>query len=128
MLTNQDASSAAQQLSGRIRDLLFLVSSPQGARQLARARKIFTDLQQGAIDRTLFTANGNTYFNAQALLDAKASLGPLGIPKSFEQTVEYDRGGMRLRRFEIKLAKRTLIVIARELPDGHFEQYQLRPE
>ena len=35
---------------------------------------------------------------------------------------------MRLRRFEIKFAKRTLVVIAREYPDGRFEQYQLRPE
>ena len=74
------------------------------------------------------TANGNAYFSAQALLDAKASLAPLGVPKSFEQTTEYDRGGMRLRRFEIKFARRTLVVIAREFPDGHFEQYQLRPE
>ena len=35
---------------------------------------------------------------------------------------------MKLRRFEIKFAKRTLILVARELPDGRFEQYQLRPE
>jgi hypothetical protein len=35
---------------------------------------------------------------------------------------------MRLRRFEIKFANRTLIVVARELVDGRFEQYQLRPE
>jgi CubicO group peptidase (beta-lactamase class C family) len=128
VLTNQDASSAAQELSKRIRDLLFLVQSPQTARQLERARKIFANLQQGTIDRTLFTPNGNDYFNAQALLDAKQSLAPLGVPKSFEQTTEYDRGGMRLRRFEIKFPKRTLVVIARELPDGRFEQYQLRPE
>jgi len=128
VLTNQDASSAAQQLNGRIRDLLFLVHSPQTARQLERARQIFAGLQRGAIDRTLLTANGNTYFNAEALRDAQASLAPLGVPKSFEQTTEYDRGGMRLRRFEIKFAKRTLVVIAREFPDGRFEQYQLRPE
>jgi len=128
VLTNQDASSAAQQLNTRIRDLLFLVQSPESARQLERARKIFADLQQGTLDRSLFTANGNDYFNAQALLDAKQSLAPLGAPKGFEQTVEYDRGGMRLRRFEIKFPKRTLVVIARELPDGRFEQYQLLPE
>ena len=128
VLTNQDASSAAQQLSERIRDLLFLVDSPESARQLERARKIFTDLQHGTIERTLLTDNGNAYFNAQALLDAKASLAPLGAPTSFQQTLEHDRGGMRLRRFEIKFAQRTLILVARELPDGRFEQYQLRPE
>jgi CubicO group peptidase (beta-lactamase class C family) len=128
VLTNQDASSAAQQLSERIRDLLFLADSPESARQLERARKIFTDLQQGTLERTLLTDNGNAYFNAQALLDAKASLAPLGTPNSFEQTLEHDRGGMKLRRFVIKFAQRTLILVARELPDGRFEQYQLRPE
>ncbi len=128
VLTNQDASSAAQQLSERIRDLLFLADSPQSARQLERARKIFTDLQHGTLERTLLTDNGNAYFNAQALLDAKASLAPLGAPSSFKETLEHDRGGMRMRRFEIKFPKRTLILVARELPDGRFEQYQLRPE
>lgn len=128
VLTNQDASSAAQQISERIRDLLFLADSPESSRQLERARKIFTDLQHGTIERTLLTDNGNAYFNAQALLDAKASLARLGTPKSFRQTLEHDRGGMRLRRFEIKFAKHTLILVARELPDGRFEQYQLRPE
>jgi CubicO group peptidase (beta-lactamase class C family) len=128
VLTNQDASSAAQQISDRIRDLLFLADSPQSARQLERARKVFADLQHGTIERTLLTDNANTYFNAQALLDAKASLAPLGKPKSFTQNLEYDRGGMRMRRFEIKFPKRTLILVAREFPDGRFEQYQLRPE
>jgi D-alanyl-D-alanine carboxypeptidase len=128
VLTNQDASSAAQQLSERIRDLLFLADSPQSVRQLERARKVFTDLQRGTLERALLTDNGNAYFNAQALLDAKGSLAPLGAPESFKQTLEHDRGGMKMRRFEIKLAKRTLVLVARELPDGRFEQYQLRPE
>jgi len=128
VLTNQDASSAAQQLGERIRDLLFLADSPESTRQLERARRIFTDLQHGTIDRALLSENGNAYFNAQALLDAKASLAPLGTPTSFQQTLEHDRGGMKLRRFAIKFADRTLILVARELSDGRFEQYQLQPE
>jgi D-alanyl-D-alanine carboxypeptidase len=128
VLTNQDASSAAQQLSERITDLMFLVDTPLGARQLERVRKIFTDLQHGSLDRSLLSENGNAYFSAQALLDAKSSLAPLGAPSAFKQTLEHDRGGMKLRRYEIKFAKRTLILIARELPDGRFEQYQLQPE
>lgn len=128
VLTNQDASSAAQQLSERIRDLLFLADSPDSARQLQRARQVFAELQHGTIERSLLTNNGNAYFNAQALLDAKTSLAPLGSPQSFSQTLQNDRGGMRLRRFEIKFPGRTLILVARELADGRFEQYQLRAE
>ena len=90
VLTNQDASAAAQQISERIRDLLFLADSPDSARQLERARRVFAGLQHGTIDRTLLTDNGNAYFNAQALLDAKGSLAPLGAPKSFVQTLEHD--------------------------------------
>jgi CubicO group peptidase (beta-lactamase class C family) len=128
VLTNQDASAAAAQIRERISKLLFLSDSPDAARQLARAQKIFTDLQQGKLDRALFTPNGNAYWNDQALSDAQLGLAPLGTPQSFEQTIEHDRGGMRMRRFEIKFAHRKLVLVARELPDGRFEQYQLRPE
>ena len=128
VLTNQDASSAARQLGERIRDLLLVEDSPESTRQLARARRIFAELQRGTIDRTLFTDNGNAYFTPQALRDAQASLAPLGVPKSFQQTIEHERGGMRMRRYEIRFPKRTLMLVARDLPDGRFEQYQLRSE
>ena len=128
VLTNQDASSAARQLSERIRDLLLAQDSPESARQLSRARQIFAELQRGTLDRKLLTDNGNAYFDAQALLDAKASLAPLGVPKSFQQTLEHERGGMRMRRYEITFPKLALVLVARELPDGRFEQYQLRPK
>ena len=128
VLTNQDASGAAEQLGERIRDLLFVGESPQTARQLARARSIFDGLQHGVIDRNLFTTNGNAYFSAQALRDAQASLAPLGKPQNFRQLSESDRGGLRTRRYELKFASRTLMVVARELPDGRFEQYQLQAQ
>jgi D-alanyl-D-alanine carboxypeptidase len=128
VLTNQDASSAARELSERIRDLLLAQDSPESTHQLAHARQIFAELQRGTLDRKLLSDNGNAYFDAQALLDAKASLAPLGIPKSFKQTLEHERGGMRMRRYEITFPKRTLVLVARELPDGRFEQYQLLPK
>jgi len=128
VLTNQDASSAAETLAERIRDLLFIDDSPLTARQLQRARDIFTGLQRGTIDRSLFTANGNAYFSEPALHDAQAGLAPLGVPQGFSQLSESERGGMRTRRYEVKFPNATLMVVARELADGRFEQYQLQRE
>ena len=128
VLTNQDASSAAEQIAGKVADLLFISDSPLTARQLDRARAIFAGLQHGNIDRTLLTDNGNAYFSAQALDDAKGSLAPLGVPQEFRQLSESERGGMRTRRYELKFASATLMLVARELADGRFEQYQLRRE
>jgi len=35
---------------------------------------------------------------------------------------------MRTRRYEVKCPNATLMVVARELADGRFEQYQLQRE
>ena len=128
VLTNQDASGAAERIAERVADLLFIDDSPLTARQLGRARAILAGLQRGSIDRTLFTENGNAYFSAQALEDAQQSLAPLGAPQDFRQLSESERGGMRTRRYELKFASATLMLVARELADGRFEQYQLQRE
>jgi len=128
VLTNQDASGAAARIADRIADLLFISDSPLTARQLERARGVFAGLQRGSIDRALFSANGNAYFGAQALADAQASLAPLGAPQDFSQLSESERGGMRTRRFELKFASTSLMLVSRELADGRFEQYQLQRE
>ena len=46
-------------------------------------RKVYDGLQQGKIDRSLFTDNCNSYFTEQALKDYASSLGPLGVPEAF---------------------------------------------
>ncbi len=125
VLTNQDASSAAETLAERIGELLFVDDSPRTARQLERARAIFAGLQRGTIDRILLTDNCNAYFQAQALRDAQAGLAPLGPPQSFKQLRESERGGLRTRNYEIRFPQGKLTLLARELPDGRFEQYQL---
>ena len=60
-------------------------------------RKVYDGLQQGKIDRALFTDNCNFYFTDQALKDYAGSLGPLGAPQSFTQPDSSLRGGMTER-------------------------------
>jgi len=125
VLTNQDAASAAGVISRRISGLLFASHDSTTHDHEAEARGIFEGLQKGTLDRSLFTANGNAYFSDQAIADFASSLGPLGPIKSFVQTYESLRGGMRLRVYRVTLASQAVRVWTFELPDGKLEQYQV---
>ena len=123
VLTNQDAAEAASDIGAQVRTLLLKAANPQDAKQDALIRKIYDGLQQGKIDRSLFTENANAYFNDQALKDYAGSLGPLGAPESFTQTRSSGRGGMTERIYAVKYSKKNLIIIIYEMPDGKIEQY-----
>jgi hypothetical protein len=101
---------------------------PATPQKLEQARKIFAALQHGAIDRALFTDNANFYFNAQALQDFAASLGPLGTPDEFTQTRQTLRGGMIMRMYRVKFPKQELQAWTYELPTGQLEQFQVAPQ
>jgi hypothetical protein len=92
---------------------------------LEQARKIFEGLQRETIDRSLFTDNANSYFSEQALKDFAGSLAPLGMPQEFLQVRRSLRGGMVLRVYLIRFAKKTLRAWTFEMPDGKLEQYQI---
>jgi D-alanyl-D-alanine carboxypeptidase len=129
VLTNQDASSAAGLISRKIRPLLFPVQDKNAAERLELAKKVFAGLQRGQIDRSLFTANGNSYFTVQALEDFAASLGPLGEPLDFRQTSYSLRGGMGYRAYTVKFKDRSVRITLRDLPDGgKIEQFQVAAE
>ena len=125
VLTNQDAASAAGPIAGGITPLLFATNDPATPAKLEQAKKIFADLQQGKIDRTLFTSNANAYFSEQALQDFATGLGPLGTPQSFTQTSQGLRGGMTLRVYIVRFPQKVLRAWTYEMPDGKLEQYQI---
>jgi len=128
VLTNQDASAAAEAIASGIAPLLLASDDPATPEKLAQARKIFEGLQHGTIDRSLFTDDANFYFNEQTLRDFASSLGPLGIPEEFVQVSQRLRGGMKLRVYNIKFPKTELRGVIYEMPDGMLEQYQIVAE
>jgi CubicO group peptidase (beta-lactamase class C family) len=129
VLTNQDASGAAGPIASGIPPLLFATNDPATPAKLAQAKKIFEGLQQGTIDRSLFTDNANGYFDEQALEDFKNSLGPLGKWESFNQTGQNLRGGMVYRNYIIRFANNKAVrAWTYEMPDGKLEQYQIAPQ
>ena len=123
VLTNQDAAEAASQIGNQVRSALLQSQSPQDQREDEKVRKVYDGLQQGKIDRSLFTDNANSYFNQQALRDYSSSLGQLGAPQGFTQSGSSLRGGMTERIYEVKYPTKNLVIIIYETPDGRFEQY-----
>jgi D-alanyl-D-alanine carboxypeptidase len=122
-LTNQDAASAASQIAQKLATLAL--QDADTARKPQQAKQIFVELQQGKIDRSLFTDNANSYFTDQALKDFASSLGPFGSPKEFTQASQGLRGGMVSRSYRVKFADKTLRAWTFEMPDGKLEQYQV---
>src|SRR5579875_1338326 len=82
VLTNQEASNAASEIASAIEPLVLAPAAsarPSGSGAFAaKLKDILGGLQQGRIDRALFTADCNAYFDADALQDFKSSLAPLG--------------------------------------------------
>jgi D-alanyl-D-alanine carboxypeptidase len=127
VLTNQDAAPASSLIAYGIGRTLFSSEDADTQNRTARARAIFDGLQHGSIDRSVLTADASAYFSAQALTDFQSTLGPLGAPTAFVQTVQRERGGMLERIYRVTFAGRTLRVWTYETPDGKLEQYQLAP-
>ncbi|HVN07300.1 MAG TPA: serine hydrolase domain-containing protein [Bryobacteraceae bacterium] len=124
---NMDGSSAPGLVTNQIAPLLLSeTEDPQAGQQLAQARRVFSQLQEGKIDRTLLSGDAEAYFTAQVLRDAAASLGPLGKPEKFEQTAFGLRGGMTYRNFQIGFKDRTLHATTFTTPDGKLAQYLIQ--
>jgi CubicO group peptidase (beta-lactamase class C family) len=128
VLTNEIASRAAGAMTRDLAPLLLGVTKQTAIAAQTQALEIFEGLQQGRIDRSLFTPWCSAYFD-RALADFHASLAPLGKPASLEQTAESLRGGMTFRSFKVTFpnSSRVLTVTTYTEPDGKLEQYLVLP-
>jgi D-alanyl-D-alanine carboxypeptidase len=128
VLVNLDASNASGKIATRVSALLFDSMHTDGPRMLERARAVFLALQQGKIDRSLFTANANAYFDDTALKDFADSLGPLGAPVEFAEQSRRLRGGMTYAAYRIRCAGKTVVATTFVTPEGKLEQFQVEPQ
>jgi D-alanyl-D-alanine carboxypeptidase len=123
VLVNEDSVEVSADIARKIAAVLF--READASRQEDQSREIFVSLQQGKINRALFTDNCNSYFTEQAVKDFASGLGPLGTPTEFTQTYKQERGGMTFRLFEVQFPQKTVEVWERIMPDGKIEQYQV---
>lgn len=125
VLTNQDAARAADQITEKIGELIFEEAEAADEAALEKVKGIFAGLQEGRLERSLFTDNANFYFSEEALADFKSGLAPLGAPTGFEHVRHWLRGGMTGRSYDATFGDKTLRVWTYETADGKLEQYQI---
>ena len=127
VLTNEVASSAASKIGAQITALVLpgAVTAAAAPDAVADALPgILAGFAKGQIDRSLFTANCNAYFSADAVADFKATVAPLGAVKSVYRTRTVLRGGMTLGEYRVAFANGTTLVInTYTWPDGKIEQF-----
>ena len=126
-LTNIDANAASSRITDRIARIIFDADDGLAARAADQARAILTGLQHGTLDRALFTANANAYFDQAALTDFSSSLGALGPLKEVLAEAHSLRGGMAFRRFRAVFEHAPVVVTTYTTPEGKLEQFLVLP-
>jgi CubicO group peptidase (beta-lactamase class C family) len=105
-----------------------ILSSPESAASeatTAQVRAILEGLQQGRIDRSLFTSNANAYFTETALGDYRTSLSALGKLEAVAPAGDQLRGGMTHLSYRARFEKKTVGLNIYRTPDGKYEQYMV---
>lgn len=128
VLANSDFADAAGSIGDGLQELVLASSSPEDAAKRDQAKAILEGLAHGKLDRSLLSPNCNAYFSASAVQETAHTLAPLGAIQWFELTHFETRGGMDERDYRAVLAKRSLSIVTRVLPDGKLEQVTLALE
>ncbi|MDQ1156664.1 D-alanyl-D-alanine carboxypeptidase [Sphingomonas sp. SORGH_AS 950] len=100
------------------------------AAALDRIRRVYAQLQAGRLDRSLLTEDAAYYFTPATIADYRASLSPLGAPKTIEQTGKTRlRGGFVNRSYRVTYPNRTLRISTYAEPGatGKIEQFLVSP-
>ncbi len=152
-LTNDEASSAAGRVTSALRPIV-LPPAPSSSTKAtatkatatpaeqtnvpaksaaapdtfaAQVQTIVAGLQEGKLDRSLFTTDAQFYFGAETVDDFRTSLAPLGNLTRVEKSGEALRGGMVFRGYTLHFAKGTASLSSYTMPDGRIEQFLVGP-
>jgi D-alanyl-D-alanine carboxypeptidase len=124
VLTNETASGAASEIADAITPLLIAANAETDADPFAaELQTILTGMQQGKIDRTLFTADCNFYFDADARTDFQSTLAPMGSITTVTRTRAGLRGGMTFSIYRVTFSGGgSIFVSIYRMTDGKIEQ------
>lgn len=118
--SNEDGISLVSPLTRQIAGIMLGGASEK---ELTQVRGILEGLQEGRIDRALFTSDANSYFTDSVLKDFAASLAPLGKLQDVTKTNEQLRGGMIHRGYRAQYESKTVSLNIYVMPDGRYEQF-----
>jgi CubicO group peptidase (beta-lactamase class C family) len=128
VLTNEVASDAADEIATQLTSLLlptaYLDKPDASADPVAKQLPaILAGFAKGQIDRSLFTANCNSYFSPAALSDFQATLAPLGAVTGVTREKTNLRGGMTFGLYRVTFANGVALLLdTYTLPGGKIEQ------
>ena len=126
VLTNEVASSAASKIAGAVTKIALpgVVPPPPPADNFAALlQAVMAGLQHSQIDRSLLTADCNSYFDKDTLADFQSTLAPLGTVKSATRTRTQLRGGMTFGLYRVEFSGGEAVLVSVYLePDGKIEQ------
>jgi D-alanyl-D-alanine carboxypeptidase len=126
VLTNEDGINLIGPISSQVATIAFQPEEPAADPKITgQVKTMLEAFRGGKIDRSLFTANANSYFTAAALRDIRSSLAGLGKLKSVTRTSEGLRGGMTHRGYRATYAKKSMSLNIYVMPDGKYEQFMI---
>lgn len=121
VLTNGDFGAGAVTILPRL--AMLLREQPSN---VERVRRQIAAFQTGSIDRALFTANANDYYDDVALATMSVSLAPLGQVRGIAVLENGARGGFTDEVYRVVFARRTGVAVVRVEPDtGLIEEFNL---
>ncbi|MBV8553110.1 MAG: beta-lactamase family protein [Acidobacteriaceae bacterium] len=123
VLSNEDGVNLIGPVTQQIASALLDPENAVAEKQDRQVHSILEGLQQGRIDRALFTANANAYFTDLALNDYRASLAPLGRLEVLSRQSRSLRGGMTHLSYRAHFQMNTVLLNIYIMPDGKFEQF-----
>ncbi len=127
VFTNAD-HPASHEIAQEIEHILRSPNvDPNAPKALALVEKVYQQLSEGELDRSLLTSDANAYFTDQAIADYAASLKPLGPPSSFKETGASERGGMSYRFYRLQTKSQALTLSTFITPQGKLDQFLIYP-
>ena len=123
VLSNEDGVNLIGPLSHELTGLLLNPPNSEAQKQDDEVRAILLSLQQGQIDRALFSDNANSYFTDVALQDYRDSLQKLGSLQVLIRQREQQRGGMTHLSYRAHFQNDSVLLNIYILPNGKFEQF-----
>lgn len=131
MLCNQDGGLGT--LPGQIFSLLLKEPTPtvpviNGPSAVEAAKKTFSNLQRGRVNRSEFSEEFNHYLTDAKVTGAAKRLKRYGTIRSAEVLSSNERGGMEVTTTRLNFKSGKLKALMYRMPDGKIEQFFVYPE
>lgn len=131
VMCNQDGGYGA--VPGQILALLLKEPVPNvpkisGPTAAEAAKKSFSDLQKGRVNRAELSEEFNLYLTDEKIAGAANRLKSYGAVRNVEVLTSNERGGMEVTTARLTFRKGTLKTLTYRMPDGKIEQFFVYPE